>query len=51
MLSLLQRPRYGHCHLLLLWAKLKILRTRQNAIGRKYFFDLLDHIWRDARML
>ena len=38
--AVLQRPRHGHGHFLLLRAELKILRPRQNARRRKDFFDL-----------
>ena len=40
MFAVLQRPRHGHGHLLLLRAKFKILRPRQKSRRRKNFFDL-----------
>jgi hypothetical protein len=44
VLPILQRPRHGHGHLLLLRAELEILRPRQNARRRKDFFNLGNQI-------
>jgi len=44
VLAVLQRPGHRHRHLLLLRAKLEILRLRQNTRRRKNFFNLRDQI-------
>jgi len=44
VLPILQRPRHGHGHLLLLRAELEILRPRQNARRRKDFRNLGNQI-------
>ena len=42
--AVLQRPRHGHGHFLLLRAELEIFRARQNARRRKNSFDLLHQV-------
>ena len=44
MLPLFEGPRHRHGHLLLLRAKLEILRLGQDTGGRKDFLDLFDQV-------
>ena len=48
MFTVLQRPRHGYGHFLLLRTELEILRARQNARRRKDFLDLGNQIRADG---